>query len=117
MKEEVKKIRFRHQFSGEVANDQERFDNSNPKVVCGQALTCSELFRRISNGLPVGCAVRQFNQVNPYLEKMSIYDGIAQYRIKHGMVDKITVENLDKGDVNKSPQDKDTTPPNEEGKD
>lgn len=94
MKEEKIQKKFRYQFSGETANDQEHFDMSNPKVVAGQALTCAELFRRISNGLPVGCAVRQFNQVNPYLEKMSIYDGIVQYRLRHGMLDKTAVEKL-----------------------
>ena len=88
------KRKFRLQFSGEIANDQEHFDVDDVKVVSGQALTCAELFRRISNGLPVGCAVRQFDQVNPYLEKMSIYDGIAQYRLRHGMLDETAVERL-----------------------
>ncbi len=84
---------FRSQFDGKVAHDQEHFSGESP-VVSGQALTGAELFRRISSGLPVGCALRQFNQVNPYLEKFSIYDNINAFRIRHGMVDKSEFENV-----------------------
>lgn len=57
-------------------------------VVTGQALSGAELFSRMQRGLPVGCAMHNFDQVNPYLEKFSIYDAIGQFRLRHGMVDK-----------------------------
>lgn len=62
-------------------------------LVQGQALTGAELFRRQSAGLPVGCAIRSFNQINPYLEKFSVYDSLNEFRIRHGMVD-VTVQEV-----------------------
>ena len=83
-------IKVRHFFS-EPLCDVENVHGESP-VVNGQSLTGAELFRRQSQGLPVGCAIRQFNQVNPYLEKFSIYDSISQFKIRHGMIDTESIE-------------------------
>lgn len=67
--------------------DRESFKSHSP-VVSGQALTGAEIFRRQSRGLPVGCSLRSFNEINPFIEKFSIYDSIGSFRIRHGLVDK-----------------------------
>ena len=88
----MKEIVSNNQFSGEVRiQDIEHFSKESP-VVSGQALTGAELFRRQSSGLPVGCAVRQFNKINPYLEKFSIYDNISAFKLRHGMLDSSQIE-------------------------
>lgn len=85
------KYSFRNQFGEEPLNDSEKFHSQSP-LVPGQALKGSELYRRMQSGLPVGCAVREFNQVNPYLEKFSIYDSIGSYKLRHGMLTKDQIE-------------------------
>lgn len=92
MKEE-KVSRFRNQYS-EPIGDFESVHGKSP-VVSGQSLSGAELFRRQSAGLPVGCAVRQFNQVDPYLEKFSVYDAISDFRIRHGMLTQEQIPEMD----------------------
>lgn len=96
----MKKVNFRTQFGESPLGDAEKYYAESP-VVAGQALTGAELFRRMSSGLPVGCAIRNFNQVNPYLEKFSIYDSIGAFKLRHGMLDETMIE---KEDVSTSPE-------------
>lgn len=93
MNKDKKVSKFRNQYSTPLG-DHENVHGKSP-VVSGQSLTGAELFRRQSAGLPVGCAVRQFNQVDPYLEKFSVYDAISDFRLRHGM---LTQEQLSKKD-------------------
>lgn len=72
------------QFRGAECCDSEKIVSESP-VVSGQALTGAELFRRQSAGLPMGCAVRSFNQVNPYLDKFRIYDSLESFKVRHGI--------------------------------
>lgn len=97
-------LRFRNQYS-EPLGDHENVHGKSP-VVSGQSLTGAELFRRQSAGLPVGCAIRQFNQVDPYLEKFSVYDAISDFRLRHGM---LTQEQVPKKDDPPAPA-KDSPP-------
>lgn len=100
--------KFKTQFveSDNIVCDCECHDYSQSRVVNGQALTGSELFRRMSAGLPVGCALRSFNEVNPFIEKFSIYDSIGQFRIRHGLVDRSELDDV-------PPSVSDTVPPSE----
>ena len=93
MEKNKENSRFRNQYSAPLG-DHENVHGKSP-VVSGQSLTGAELFRRQSAGLPVGCAVRQFNQIDPYLEKFSVYDAISDFRLRHGM---LTQEQVPKQD-------------------
>lgn len=88
----MKKKEFNRQFRDSVIGDREEHDYSESPVVDGQALTGAEIFRRQSAGLPVGCAVRSFNKVNPYLDKFQVYDNIGAFRLRHGMLDNTMIE-------------------------
>lgn len=105
MKEEkqIQVYLIRQQFDGQIEEKQENIIAESP-VIPGQALTGAELFRRQSAGLPVGCAVRSFNQVNPYLEKFSVYDALTDFKVRHGMLDSEQIKEIEV----------ETTPPEKE---
>lgn len=85
-------MEFRTMYSKPLG-DSEKFESHSP-VVSGQALTGAEIFRRQSAGLPIGCALRSFNEINPFIEKFSVYDSIGAFRLRHGLVDKSELENV-----------------------
>jgi len=103
------KYSFRNQFGEEPLKDSEKFHSESP-LVPGQALKGSELYRRMQSGLPVGCAIREFNQVNPYLEKFSIYDSIGSYKLRHGMLTKDQIQQSEEN-VIPSPEGSEPNPP------
>lgn len=106
------KFNFRTPNSEPLGDSDDVLVEESP-LVEGQALTGAELFRRQSAGLPVGCAVRSFNQVNPYLEKFSVYDSLNEFRIRHGMVDSSEINQLSEEQESSQNEDAENDAPKE----